>query len=61
MWSYNNIILPYVLVNIYFVKQEQINMRVQINIKGQMNENELCRKKNRGPTYVSRFVTLPSL
>ena len=33
-------------------------MRVQIDIKGKVNRNELCREKNRGPAYVPRFVTV---
>ena len=32
-------------------------MRVQIDIKGKVNRNELCGEKNRGPAYVPRFVT----
>ena len=32
-------------------------MRVQTDIKGRMNKNKLYRKKNKGPTYVPRFVT----
>ena len=40
-----------------FEKQGQISVRVQIDIKGKMNRNELYREKNRGPAYVPRFVT----
>ena len=31
-------------------------MRVQVNIKRKVNKNELYKEKNKGPTYMSRFV-----
>ena len=33
-------------------------MRVQIDIKGKINRNELYGEKNRGPAYILRFVTI---
>ena len=33
-------------------------MGVQVNIKRKVNKNELYREKNRGLTYMSRFVTV---
>ena len=32
-------------------------MGVRIDIKGKMNRNKLYREKNKGPTYVPRFIT----
>ena len=34
-----------------------MSVRVQIDIKEKMNRNESYREKNRGSTYMSRFVT----
>ena len=33
-------------------------MRVQTDIKRKVNRNESYEKKNRGPIYMPRFVTL---
>ena len=33
-------------------------MRVWIDIKGKINENKLYGEKNRGSTYVPRFIIL---
>ena len=41
-----------------FVRQKYISMGVQVNIKGKVNKNELYREKNRGLTYISKFVTV---
>ena len=36
-------------------------MKVQVDIKGKMNRNESHREKNRGSTYMSRFVIVRTL
>ena len=42
------------------MKQEQISVEVQVDIKGKINKNESCGEKNKGPAYMPRFVTLYS-
>ena len=34
-------------------------MGVQIDIKGKVKKDKLYKEKNKGPTYVPRFIILP--